>query len=274
MGAYEILGRAAKNPFYLDKICLKIYSAEELIFSICQNPELLEKEMFSKDLAVWLDEECGATNESGFVEKAAGGGSLISCVRSLLDYSGFVSADEKNEIISVLESARGTSETARLKSRGDFFLKKRRFARALGEYEVLVGKLDDKSGYLKAEIYHSMAICKANMFLFKQAGEDFLAAYNLDMNKDHYYGYMATLRFLLSEREYIAKVSEDPLMSELTLKLEENMEKALSGFNQSDEYLDFIAKRKESDISGRTTFENYIDNKFEEKKDEYQRLVQ
>lgn len=274
MGAYEVLGRVAGNPFYLDKICVKIYSAEELIFSICQNPELLEKDMFSKDLAKWLDEECGASNEAGFVEKAAGGGSLISCVKSLLDYSGFVSSEEKNEIISVLENSRGTSEINRLKVRGDFFLKKRRFARALGEYEVLIGKIDERSGYLKAEVYHSMAVCKANMFLFKQAGEDFLTAYRLDENKDHYYGYMATLRFMLSEREYIAKVSDDPLMSELTLKLEENMERAISGFNQSDEYKDFVAKREESGISGRSTFENYIDNKFEEKKDEYQRLVQ
>lgn len=274
MGAYEILGKAAKNPFYLDKICVKIYSAEELIFSICQNPELLEKEMFSGELAAWLDEECGASNEAGFVDKAARGGSLTTCVRSLLDYSGFVSTDEKNEIISVLENSRGTSEISRLKVRGDFFLKKRRFARALGEYEVLVGKLDERSGLMKAEIYHNMGICKANMFLFKQAGDDFLTAYKLDENKDHYYGYMATLRFLLSDREYIAKVSDDPLMSELTLKLEENMEKALAGFNESDEYKDFVAKKEESAVSGRSAFENYIDNKFEEKKDEYQRLVQ
>ena len=44
----------------MEKICCNIYSAEELVYCVYENAELLERDIFTTELAEWLDEECEA----------------------------------------------------------------------------------------------------------------------------------------------------------------------------------------------------------------------
>ena len=57
---YECIGRKANRSFFLVKIGCNIFSAEELVYCIYENAELLEKDIFTTELANWLEDECEA----------------------------------------------------------------------------------------------------------------------------------------------------------------------------------------------------------------------
>ena len=118
-----------------------------------------------------------------------------------------------------------------------------------------------------------MGVAKARMFLFDQAGEDFLRAYDIDEDDAHYYAYIATLRFALSEMDYVKKVGNDASMSDIMLQLEADLENAKKAFHESEEYTDYVARQEESKEFGRSVFCSFLDSKLAEKKEDYIKFV-
>ncbi|MCQ2543830.1 MAG: hypothetical protein MJ126_06685 [Lachnospiraceae bacterium] len=268
------ISRKASKPFFIDRICAQIYSGEELLFYLGENPELLSKDIFSKDLIEWLREECSATELADTIEKQISSRSnVIQIVSALLAYASFISYDEKERILRVMKDGEGTSEFDKRKARGDFFLGKERYAYAIREYEALVAAEKDEESERIAAVYHNMGVAKARMFLFEQAGDDFLRAYDCDDNEEHYYAYIATLRFSLTDMEYVKKIGNDASMSSVTLKLESDLENAKNAFKESPDYLEFMNQKELSKENGRMSFCNYLSDKLNEKKEEYNKYV-
>lgn len=271
---FKPMSDKAGNPFFLDRICAVVYSADEFIYCICENPELLSVDVFNKELINWLDEECNATELSEMLSKLIKSkADVIKIVSSLLHMAPFISDKEASEIIKVMKDGEGSSEFDKRKARGDFFLSRERYAYAIREYETLLSMTGDEESDRVAHVYHNMGVAKARMFLFEQAAEDFLRAYDCDEDEEHYYAYIATLRFTLTDREYIKKIGDDSSMSDVTLRLEADLENAKKDFLQSGEYLDFIENKKQSEEAGRYAFCNFLDTKLNEKKEEYNRYV-
>lgn len=271
---FKPLSAKAGKPFFLDRIGAQIYSADELVYCLTENPELLSADMFSRDLAEWLEEECNAAELAKMLAKLIKAkADVIKIVAALLEVAPFVTRDEASDIIKVMEDGEGSSEFDKRKARGDFFLSKERYAYAIREYEALLALVPDEESDRVATIYHNMGVAKARMYLFEQAAEDFLRAYDCDDDEVHYYAYMATLRFTLTDTEYVKKIGDDARMSNVTLKLEADLEEAKKEFLESSEYLDFKAKKEESNENGRYAFCNFLDSKINEKKEEYNRYV-
>ncbi len=271
---YKPLSSKANKPFFLDRICTQIYSADELIFCLGENPELLSADMFNKELVRWLSEDCSANEIAEMLEKLIRAkADVIKIVSVLLDKAPFISKDEIQRIVTVIKEGEGSSEFDKRKARGDFFLNKERYEYAIREYETLLSGLNDEESERVASIYHNMGVAKARLFLFEQAAEDFLRAYDCDEDPIHYYSYIATLRFTLTDREYIKMIGDDAKMSEVTLKLEADLKKAKNDFFESREYKDFMTKKEESKEAGRYSFCNFLSTKIEEKKEEYNKYV-
>lgn len=268
------ISRKSIKPFFLDKICINVYSVEELIYCLGENPEILSKDMFSKDLAEWLDEECNASEVSSVLRRMMGQrATVLQTVRELLVFAPFISNDEKERIVRVIKEGEGSSDFDKRKARGDFFLGKERYANAIREYEALLSSVPDEESDRVALVYHNMGVAKARMYLFEQAGEDFLRAYDCDDKEEHYYAYIATLRFSLSDMDYVKKVGDDASMSNVTLLLEADIENAKKQFKESAEYMDFMNKKEEMSETGRSAFCAFLDSKINEKKEEYNRYV-
>ena len=172
-----------------------------------------------------------------------------------------------------MKDEEGSCEFDKRKARGDFFLTKERYEYAIREYEALLSGLNDEESERVAGIYHNMGVAKARLFLFEQAGEDFLRAFDCDEDPIHYYAYIATLRFTLTDREYVKMIGDDSKMREVTLKLEADIEEAKKRFLEGGEYLDFINKKEESKEAGRMEFYNFLNSKIDEKKEEYNKYV-
>ena len=271
---FKPISGKASRPFYLDRICVSIYSGDELIFCLGEYPELLSTDMFNKDLIKWLSEDCSAKDLAEVIEKLIRAkADITKIVSSLLKRAPFISDMEIERILRVIKESEGSSEFDKRKARGDFFLTKERYSYAVREYELLLSTLNDEESERVAAVYHNMGVAKARLFLFEQAADDFLRAYDCDENPVHYYAYIATLRFTLTDREYVRMIGDDSKMREVTLKLEADIEKAKKDFLESPEYVDFLNKKEESDESGRYAFCNFLNVKINEKKEEYNKYV-
>ncbi len=271
---YKPISAKSGKPFYLERICVSVYSGDELIYCLGEYPELLTADMFNKDMIKWLDEDCSAPELAQMIEKLIRAkADIIKIVSALLLKAPFVSSQEAERIVKVIRDSEGSSEFDKRKARGDFFLTKERYSFAVREYEYLLSTLGDEESQRVAAVYHNMGVAKSRLFLFEQAAEDFLRAYDCDDDPIHYYAYMATLRFTLTDREYVQKIGDDSKMREVTLKLEVDIEKAKNDFMQSSEYLDFLNKKEEGDEGGRYAFCNFLDMKLNEKKEEYNKYV-
>ena len=271
---YKPLSNKATRPFFLERICTSVYSCDELIYCLGENPELLSADMFNKELVKWLDEECSAKEMAVMLEKLIKNkADVIKIVSSLLDKASFISQNEISRIVRVMKDEEGSCEFDKRKARGDFFLTKERYEYAIREYEALLSGLNDEESERVAGIYHNMGVAKARLFLVEQAGEDFLRAFDCDEDPIHYYAYIATLRFTLTDREYVKMIGDDSKMREVTLKLEADIEEAKKRFLEGGEYLDFINKKEESKEAGRMEFYNFLNSKIDEKKEEYNKYV-
>ena len=89
---FKPISGKASRPFYLDRICVSIYSGDELIFCLGEYPELLSTDMFNKDLIKWLSEDCSAKDLAEVIEKLIRAkADITNIVSSLLKRAPFIS---------------------------------------------------------------------------------------------------------------------------------------------------------------------------------------
>ena len=270
---YECIGRRANRPFFLDKICCNIYSAEELVYCIYENAELLEKDIFTTELADWLEEECGVRQMADrmyrLLNKKSG---VADFAEMLLEEFPFVSSGQQERFLELLQEDSGADGPWRRKKRGDYFLHKGRYVLAVNEYESAIAFMKTEEPEFLGEVYHNMGMAHAGLFLLAQAKEDFLKAYRMDGKEEHYYYYAAAMRFSMSEGEYIRTISEDVQMREVTLKLEERVQEAAAKWKEGQgESLQEMHAQSEEDSEA---YAEWIDKTIYDLKEEYRRCIQ
>ncbi|MBQ3516382.1 MAG: hypothetical protein IJA29_04075, partial [Lachnospiraceae bacterium] len=226
---YKCIGRKANKPFFLEKICCNIFSAEELVYCVYDNAELLEKDIFTTELANWLEDECEAAGMADrmyqLLSKKA---DTAQFVQALLEAFPFISSGQQARFLELLGEESNDNGPERRKKRGDYFLQKKRYVHALKEYEAALEEALPEDTGVQADIYHNMGMARAGLFLLEQAKQDFIKAYELDGKEEHYYYYAACMRFSMSDSEYIRTISDDVQMREITLQLESKMQEANS----------------------------------------------
>ncbi len=269
---YECIGRKANKPFFLEKICCNIYSAEELVYCIYENAELLEKDIFTTELANWLEDECEVVRMADrMYQLLSKDADLDQYARVLLEEFPFISSGQQRRFLEMLGEESNDSGPERRKKRGDYFLQKGRFVLALNEYEGALEETSVQDVELQADIYHNMGMARAGLFLLEQAQQDFLKAYELDGKEEHYYYYAASMRFSMSDSEYIRTISEDVQMREFTLKLESKMQEANSKWESGPgvELANLQEKNRENG-----SYEEWVAKTLTDLKEEYRRCVQ
>jgi len=268
---YACTGRKGNRPFYLNKICVRIYSADELSYCVCENPELLEKDIFTPELIQWLDEECGVRELAQELARCINRNlSLSRFVEVILEHTSFVSDREKKSILEIVRQGSGSNVIRRRKTHADFYLRKERYAHAIKEYETLIEQVDESEKAFLGSVYHNLGIAYARQFLFEQAEEAFRNAYLYDGKDEHFYCFAAAKRMRLPEREYIREISEILDRGQDTLKLEEDMKIYSAEWEQSDEYIAFAEAQKDGDT---VEYREWVAGKVSEYKEDYRRYL-
>ena len=271
---YGCIGRKANKPFFLEKICCNIFSAEELVYCVYENAELLEIDIFTTELANWLEDECEAVKMADrMYQLLSRKAELAEYVNLLMEEFPFVSSGQRTRFLDLIGTESVENGPERRKKRGDYFLQKGRYVHALSEYEAALAEMSAEEIELLADTYHNIGMARAGLFLLEQAQQDFLKAYELDGKEEHYYYYAASLRFNMSDSEYIRTISDDVQMREITLRLETGMQEAGSKWEEGPgAELEKMQQSKQN--AGEAEYADWVNKTVSELKEEYRRCIQ
>ena len=229
-------GRYAENPYHIESICANVYCVEELCYLFASNPFMIDAGIMDKELAGWLDEECGLTELSHqlltLFQRGCQPGTFVN---TILDYVNYLSREEREKIDAVLKDNAGLSQYEKQKKQGDFLMKNGRYQLALQEYDRLLSLLPETENELRPLLYHNMGVAYSHLFQFESAAKYLKKAYELSGREESGIQYLSAVRNQLSEGEYISFIADNGQYYELSLKVEKLYEAARGQFEATRE---------------------------------------
>ena len=98
------MGRTARTPYLIEKIERKVYTIEELCYSLAQCAQLLDDSIRDPDLVIWLGSECGLTDLSvklrPWLDRR---NAYVEFVMVILEYAAYQSPARQKEIRREME---------------------------------------------------------------------------------------------------------------------------------------------------------------------------
>ena len=235
--SYPLLttGQRAQIPFTFNRLLLSVYSVEELCYLFKTNPFILDSTIVDRKLANWLERECDlpelAEKLIKIVKKSK---SAEEFVLVILDYSGYLTNEEKTRITEVFKGNASVSDYEMEINRADFLLKSGKYQRARYEYDRILMTLPHGERVISARLHHNRGISLIRLFLFEQAAESFLKAYELSHRPESGRAYLLCIRLNSEEVDYIRFISEHPSFHDLSLEVEHIYNQAVSVYNETE----------------------------------------
>jgi hypothetical protein len=228
-------GRYAEKPYFMDKFYVNLYSVEELCYLFVEKAELIDQDVMQPRMVRWLDEQCGleqlAHTLYTFLNQKA---STMAYVGTILEYVNLYPPDVVAKTEEVIKSNEGLNPYERRKAKADYLLQSRKYYAAMEQYYSLLSQLPETDMMLRAKILHNMGVTCTGMFMFYQAADWFLQAYETGQDSESLFSYLAALRMDMQEKDYITFISEHPEYHDMSLKVERGMEQAYGQFEGTD----------------------------------------
>lgn len=267
-------GKYAKTPYRFKSLCINIYCVEELCYLFASNPFMIHNDIMDRELAQWLDEQCGLPDLSHQLLQLFRKGSQPSLfVSTILDYVNCCTEKEKKKIEEVLSDNAGLNDYARQKKQGDYLLKNHRYRLALETYENLCIELPETESALKPALYHNMGVAYAGFFAFETAAKYFKRAYDMSGKEESGVQYLTALRLHLRENAYIAFIAEHGEYHNMSLKVEKELTAAAGMLEASEESRMLSALKIYKDEGNVASYYEEIDKVIAGLKEEYRGLV-
>ena len=268
-------GKYAQKPYYFSKVCVNVYCVEELCFLFASNPFVIDNDIMDKELARWIDEECGLADLGHQLLLLFNRGSQPGIfVNTILDYVNYCTPRQRAKIEEVLKSSAGLNDYERKKKQADYLLKNHRNRMALNEYERLSRELPEAESALKPSIYHNMGVAYAGFFMFDMAARYFKKAYDMSGNTESGVQFLAAKRLSLHEEAYVAFIAEHGEDHELSLQVDKRLMDAKGQFEASEEKRMMSALGIYKDEGNVASYYEEIDKQITVLKDEYRQLVE
>lgn len=267
-------GKYADNPYYVNRLCVRVYCVEELCYLFAGNPFLIDSSVVDRKLVKWLEEECDlkelADRLSALLSKGIQPGVFVG---TILNYVNYCTEEEKNKIEEVLQNSAGLNEYERKKRQGDFFLKNHRYRLALDEYDNLSRQLPETESALLPDIYHNMGVAYTGFFLYDVAARYFKRAYEMSGREDSGIQYLTAMRLYLREEAYIAFIAENARYHTLSLQVERQLTCAKGEFEASQESRMLSALKIYKEEGNVASYYKEIDELLTNLKDAYREAV-
>lgn len=234
---YACVGRYAASPYTIKKACINIYCVEELCYYIENNGFFVDEDFFDNALYSWLEEECDLLTLSKELRRVARTEKKVEAVaRHLLEYVHYTSEEDIEATVELIRGNRDMPANEKLKSRADYFLRNEKYGMALKTYEELLTRLDERKDlHIMVATYHNIGVVYARMFLFSEATVFFEKAYELSKDEEHMIALLASYRMIMSEQQYLKKITSYADKYRETAILEERRDQALAAFKNSEE---------------------------------------
>ncbi|MBO4374074.1 MAG: hypothetical protein J5829_03110 [Lachnospiraceae bacterium] len=215
---YECMGKVTGNPFYIEQLCLNIYSFEELMYFIRGNAYILDRTIINESLFDFIGKELGLNDLyeqlKDLYRKDKG---LSDHVCAILAYGHYVNEEELEGIRRIIEGNTDVRPFIRRKSRGDFFFQNRNNVAAAEEYSAAIAESDGEDKRL-APVYHNLAMIYAGSYLFRESAAFFKKEWELTEDGTALKRYLKALKLGVSKEEFeseVLKTDPDPEIFEL-----------------------------------------------------------
>ncbi|MCM1125956.1 MAG: tetratricopeptide repeat protein [Lachnospiraceae bacterium] len=269
------IGRYAKKPYHFNGMCVNVYCVEELCYLFASNPFMIDNDVMDKELAEWLDRECGLTELSHqlltLFQRGCQPGIFVS---TILDYVNFCTPQEKAKIEEVLQGSVGLNDFERRKKQADYLMKNHRYHLAIDEYDRLIRELPETESALQPSIFHNMGTAYAGFFLFDMAAKYFKRAYDMTGSTESGVSFLAAKRLFLHDEAYIAFIAEHEEYHELSLLVEKKLTDARGQFEASRENRMLSALKIYKEEGNVSSYYEEIDKIIAQLKNEYRQLVE
>ncbi len=268
------MGRTATIPYYFDKLSIRVWSVEELCYCLRENAFLLEPDIVSSRLVEWIENECGLRELSESLKSLIHQrGSLPAFVVKILEYVGFYDEEVLLHVSNTLQSGASLSDYEKKKKRGDYFLRNKKYARAMQEYEFLLMELPGDEQGIKAEVLHNKGVAMAGLFLFEGAANEFMSAYELTGDRDYFRNYLAAKRMQYDDKEYISFVAGVADAYDVSIELEREINEILTQWDNSEELKSLNELWKLKEEGQRSLYYEEIDTRTQNLKELYRECV-
>ena len=272
-------GHRSDKPYLIDKMMIRVYSPEELCYSIFLDAYLLDEAFASEELARWLGEECGLDDLcQSLLEHIRRKGSVDGYARIIMEYVGFYDAESIAQTCAVIRDNASLSIYEKNKARADYYLMCGRTVMALEAYNELLESIPENEKKVRASIWHNCGYAYSRMFRFSEAAKAFYCSYKTLPGDDSLRQFLTALRISRNDKEYLDYISGHPELYDMSQQVEKSIRQAEGSFEGTDEYRSIMAMkmlREESTSYGEQTTPYYdqLDSLLDELKNSYREMV-
>ncbi len=264
------MGEYAHTPYYLNNICINVFSIEEVCYLLALNPFMIDATIMDEKLIDWIENECKIKELADALRPLLKRGSSVSeFVGTILSYVNYCDKEEEELVYETLRSASGLSDMARKKRQADFLLKSGRYEGAISEYEALLSSLEETQSDLKPKIYRNMGYAYARLFMFDVSSKYYKRAFDMTKDPEIAVQYLAAVRLNLSDEKYINFMSEHTFMHEASMELEKKLNDVMGSFEGSQENIMLNALKIYKDEGNVASYYDEIDKVIAGLKEDY-----
>lgn len=267
-------GKNAENSYYFVKLDIKVWSVEELCYVLKENAFLLDEEIQNKQLVEWLEKECQLKElAKQLYSLLSRKDALSQFVTTILEFTGYYGIAEVKSIEQTLKSSWNLSDIEKKKNRIDYFLKMKKYKKALLEYENLLYKNQEEDNPFIAAIYHNKGVALSGLFLFEQGAKMFKKAYELVPDESYFKAYLAATRMHLNDQEYIGFVAHIREAFDISIQLEKEVDAILTEWENGEELKELNELIELREEGNTVLYYEEIERRTKILKDGYRQLV-
>lgn len=245
------VGEYAKEPYYFQKLNTRVYSIEELCYVLKGNALLLDNEVMSRKLVKWIEHQCALEDLAKSLYPMVNNRvSLSTFVTTIFEYTGYYDEKIIKRVGQTLKEGINLSAFEKKKLQIDYMLRIGKYRLAATEYSQLISMVEDGQDVLKAKLYHNKGVALAKLFLYEQASEAFLTAYELDGDVEHYIQFLGAKRLEIGDDAFFQFVASTPESYDSAQILEKRVRKAIGkwGDNEVNQKFEQLLRFKKNDI--------------------------
>ena len=219
--------KKARQPYEITRVHKKIYTLEELCYYICNFPYLVDYTLVNKKLCDWIEEE---------LEKEKLAKQLNDCLKShgsveqfvlyILKDSGIYMASELSHIEGILKQLKNQKDVEKQKYKADSLLKNGETEAAIRGYlSILHGEQDESvEPKFYGKVYGCLGTAYGRLFLYREAGDRFLSAFQICEEKSMLYAYLYCCRRYMTAEEHEELLADNEMYQEADCYLAEKEE--------------------------------------------------
>ena len=268
-------GNYAQTSYMVPQINVPVYCVEELCYILQENAILLDREICDKELARWLDEECGLSQlSSQLMTLLRQDGSPGAVVGIILDYVGYGTPEIRNSIEQLYRQSTDTDIHVKKKKHADYLAGNKKYAQALKEYVQLLREIPEQNHMLMSQTMTNLGTVLCRLYHFQDASKLFLGAYKeYPLNEEAAISYLATIRLQCPEDAYVSFIAENPQWHDFSMQLEKRYGAIQSDYLRCGNCLGLKKLFDKKDSTDVSEYYQEISVKLAEMKQEYRDMV-